>query len=375
MYTVYQPWDPLEVCVVGQSYPPEFYSWMKSSRARDVFEQLAIQTEEDYQQLIKVLKNHNVQVVRPQVYTDHNDCLVDKQFVPPPMQPRNHLAMVGSCLHQNVHWPWEKFYSRIKDPEWPDLDFDLLPSNIQAECIQHGYTDFVKKNYPWAALLEAIAPNVSEIKNEFDLSAIINGAMISRIGRDLYFSTEQYNQDQQDLLTALAKKFPDYRCHIVNTGGHGDGVYCPVVPGLIISTQEDISYQHTFPGWEVVRVPDPDWSKLANWSQLKQRNHGRWWMPGHETDTDVIDTVEHWLANWTGYVEESVFDVNMLVIDTKNVIVCQENEMVFRALERYGVTAHVVPFRHRHFWDGGIHCMTSDISRTGAMTDFFANQL
>ena len=49
MYSVYQHWDPLKVCVVGKTYPPEFFSWIKESDTRRRFEKLAEETEEDYQ--------------------------------------------------------------------------------------------------------------------------------------------------------------------------------------------------------------------------------------------------------------------------------------------------------------------------------------
>lgn len=31
MYSVYQHWDPLRVCAVGSSYPPEYYFWINVS--------------------------------------------------------------------------------------------------------------------------------------------------------------------------------------------------------------------------------------------------------------------------------------------------------------------------------------------------------
>jgi hypothetical protein len=40
--------------MVGKSYPPEFYSWIKDVRARSAMEKIAIETEEDYQSLIKL---------------------------------------------------------------------------------------------------------------------------------------------------------------------------------------------------------------------------------------------------------------------------------------------------------------------------------
>ncbi len=88
----------------------------------------------------------------------------------------------------------------------------------------------------------------------------------------------------------------------------------------------------------------------------------------------LIDVVEQWLGHWTGYVEETVFDVNMLIVDPKNVIVFGYNKQVFDALDRYGITPHIVPFRHRYFWDGGIHCVTTDLHRQGTQQNYFSER-
>ena len=93
-----------------------------------------------------------------------------------------------------------------------------------------------------------------------------------------------------------------------------------------------------------------------------------------ELNDDFTDFVESWLGHWVGYVEETVFDVNMLVIDEHNVICNNYNEEVFKAFERYDITPHVINFRHRFFWDGGLHCITSDIAREGEQKDYFPNR-
>ena len=45
MYSVYQHWDPLKTCIVGRSYPPEFYAWIKNTKTRSIFERIAQETE------------------------------------------------------------------------------------------------------------------------------------------------------------------------------------------------------------------------------------------------------------------------------------------------------------------------------------------
>ena len=76
------------------------------------------------------------------------------------------------------------------------------------------------------------------------------------------------------------------------------------------------------------------------------------------------------MDDWVTYVEETVFDVNMLVIDEKNIICNNYNKNLFDALDRWGITAHLVNFRHRYFWDGGLHCITSDLKRRGEQHDY-----
>ena len=60
MLSVHQHWDPLKVCAVGKSYPPEFYSRIKNPKVRNVLERIAIETEDEYQNLIVLLEKFNV---------------------------------------------------------------------------------------------------------------------------------------------------------------------------------------------------------------------------------------------------------------------------------------------------------------------------
>lgn len=371
MYSVYQHWDPLKVCVVGRSYPPEFYSWIKVPHVRSLFEKIAIETEEDYQNIIKKLEGFGVKIIRPNIPT-----VVTKnnQFLAPPMTPRDFMVMIGDKFY--VPPPeWKLFYNDVKDPLWPDLNLNQLPQWIQDECINiHGWNPKnFNPDYWFNGAYKNVIDHIQQQGNEIKLAPNnqIHGAYVSRIGRDLYFGTENYHSDQTYFKRIVDKEFPIYRNHIVNTGGHGDGTYCPVCPGLIISLYDVPTYADTFPDWEVVYLPGQSWKMIPEFVNLKKKNDGRWWIPGFEQDQEVVDVVETWLGHWTGYVEETVFDVNMLIVDPKNVLVFNYNKQVFDALSRYGITPHVVPFRHRYFWDGGIHCVTLDLHREGTMQDYF----
>jgi hypothetical protein len=373
-FSVYQHWDPLRVCVVGRSYPPEFYSWIKTPHVRSLFEKIAQETEEDYQAVIKTLEKFGVEVLRPDLV---ESSMRYGRYLPPPMTPRDYMVMIGDTFYANYGADFKVFYNNVRDPSWPDCqsaeEFTNLPLWIQKECIEvFEYDPEFYTNNNYSRILSRIVNQGNKIKHHFHDMFI--GAMIARIGKDLYFGTDDIDQDQQELKKIINQELPNTRNHIVNTGGHSDATYCPVCPGLIISLHDVPTYADTFPGWEVVYLPGQSWSKVRPFLSLKEKNRGRWWIPGFEHDQSVIDVVETWLSHWVGYVEETVFDVNMLIIDPKNVMVFNYNKTVFDVLDRYGITAHVVPFRHRYFWDGGIHCITSDLDRSGEMQDYFPDR-
>jgi hypothetical protein len=370
-YSVYQHWDPLRVCIVGRSYPPEFYSWITNLKVRNLFERIAIETEEDYDAIIKKLNEFSVQVFRPKLC---ENAYIQGRYLPPPMTPRDHMVMIGDRFYKGYQLDFAKFYDQVRDPAWPEctsLDqFAQLPKSIQTECNEvHNLDKYLRFYASYDHIFEHVEQQGNVVRS--GLGNFTNGAFVSRIGRDLYFGTEIYGGKTEQYQTLLDLEFTNTRNHIIDTGGHSDSTYCPVCPGLIISLNDVPTYADTFPGWEVVYLPGQSWNKVKPFLDLKRKNKGRWWIPGFEYDDAVVDTVETWLSHWVGYVEETVFDINMLIIDPKNVMVFNENKLVFEAFRRYGITPHVVPFRHRYFWDGGIHCVTSDLCRDGSMQDYF----
>lgn len=374
MYSVYQHWDPLKVCVVGRSYPPEFYSWIKDARVRSLFEKIAIETEEDYQNIIRKLESFGVKVLRPTLTRNY---FINGKYLPPPMTPRDYMIMIGEKFYKGYQLEFYKFYNSVKDESWPECktikQFDTLPNFIKNECIEvHNLDKFIEFYSSYDDIFDHIKHQGNQLLSSGHISSA-PGAYITRVGKDLYFRATP-NIEKDKYLKVINSEFLNTRNHIVDVLGHSDATFCPVCPGLIISLNDVPTYADTFPDWEVVYLPDQSWNKVQPFLDLKCKNQGAWWIPGFEYDQAVIDVVETWMKDWVGFVEETVFDVNMLIVNPKNVIVFNYNKQVFDALDRYGITPHVVPFRHRYFWDGGIHCVTCDLHREGSMCDFFPNR-
>ena len=385
-YSVYQHWDPLEVCVVGRGYSPQFYSYIKNNKVRAVFEKIAEETEEDFQSLIKLLESFKVEVIRPEVSDDYEFYLNQGGSIkPPPMTPRDYSLMLGDQFYFNYAQratfdAGQATWDQLKGADWapncpttieevaelPDWVFDELLA-IKAD------SELTDINFTWKTLLDRTKDQRGDIssKESMYFAGDLNAATYTRVGRDIYAGTQHYKQDISEKIKWLNLNKPQYRWHSVDTGGHNDGTFCPVKPGLIVSLNDIPTYAKTFPDWEVVYLPGQSWEAVAPFLDLKRKNMGKWWVPGEELNDDFTNYVEQWMSHWVGYVEETVFDVNMLVIDEKNVVCNNYNKQVFDAFDRHGITPHIVNFRHRYFWDGGLHCITSDISRKGTMQDYF----
>lgn len=357
MLYVHKEWDPLKVCVVGKNYPPEFYSFMKNPKLRSLFEKMAIEIEEDYQSLIKILEKFNVEVLRPNVPQVVPQEYIDQNLpIPGPISsiPRDQMIMMG-----------EKFFV-----------FPYYMANRKANY--NLMRDFRVKNYDscWEDIIKYVESKGNEVINnqdDEDLAYLkVNG--MYRIGKDVFFGTKHKIKDYRILqaMNVMADKYlKDYRTWAITTGGHIDGVFSTLKPGLIFSAFDADSYEETFPGWEVVYFEENRLNALEGWEQIKRKNHGKWWLPNMQDDDDLIEYIEHWLKDWLGYVEETIFDVNLLMIDEKNAVVSTYNEKAWKAFERHGITPHISPMRHRFFWDGGIHCVTAELHREGVLEDVF----
>jgi hypothetical protein len=99
--------------VVGRSYPPEFYSWIKVPHVRSLFERIAIETEEDFQNIIAKLESFGVEILRPGL----SKVEIRESITPPPMTPRDQLVMIGKTLYVDS-W-WTQFYAQVRDSSWP----------------------------------------------------------------------------------------------------------------------------------------------------------------------------------------------------------------------------------------------------------------
>ena len=325
----YATFDPLKHCLIGKHFSSDFFKTnIKNDRVSSPLQRIADETEEDFQKLDEILRSAGVETHRAKI--DENIWNNDFRGRPP-VCPRDDFAVIGETIYA---------------------------TNVNSVHVGHFYNQIFKQ----------IKRENLYLKNNIG-STPVSTANICRLGKDLFWDLQK--GDPLEIELADRWRGEGFRVHTTHRGYHTDASFCVVKPGCIVSLNDIQEYKEEFPGWEVLYLPDQSWSKVSPFFEIKDKVNGKWWLPGEEQNDQLIEYVNTWLQDWVGYVEETVFDVNMLSIDQDTIICNTHNKEVFDFFKKHKVEPIVFNFRHRYFWDGGIHCITQDLYREGKMEDYF----
>jgi hypothetical protein len=358
--------------MLGNNYAPEFFDGIPD-KAGDPLKRICEETLEDLDGFKTILQQFGVEVIQPEL--DPSERFLDNPTRYPrgPLQPRDHQLVLGNnCFSSANDHPAifkklqeygkisefkytapvitsEEKYNFLSGADWPSW-----PEFLSNRKNKDFFEDFV-----WQEVLEC---------STIDW---MSSAYCFMIGTKLFVGTDSTLQGQPEPSDIIG--FEMFDIHYGEIDGHSDGNYHPIKPGAILSLHDVQTYEETFPGWDVCYLPDQNWSKVSEFLKLKQKNKGKWWLAGEENNDEFTNFVETWLGDWVGYVEETVFDVNVLMLDEHHCCVSNpNNERVNAFLKKHKVEPVYVPWRHRYFWDGGLHCITLDLYREGTQKDYFA---
>ena len=365
-------WSQLEEVWLGDVYPSNWYNHL-SSEVRDVFQQLTEITKQDLNIIQKTLESFDVIVQRPTYRVIEDFLDVNSQLFKPQICPRDHFVVIGNKLIGQSCADIKNFqlsYKNIKDPNWPNVrtleEFNSLPDLVRQECVEKYNVNFPGDRYSsWNHVISQYLQD-DRCRFEKTTSMCINGANIVRVGRDILIDTDVFDYDYHN-------DYPEYRVQLVKNGGHLDGCFAILKPGLILANHYFEDYDRTFPGWEIIYLDNPTYyaSPSIGHQQPYPIHNGKFWDTVVGTNRMFNDHVVQHALDWVGNYTETYFELNCLVINEKNVIMLAENYKLAEDLTRHGITVHWVPFRARSFWDGAMHCLTLDIRRQSTIEDFF----
>jgi hypothetical protein len=379
-------WDemqPLEVVAVGSTYDSSFFDGVKNKKIGDVLKKIVDETNEDIEYFKQQMRSHNIEVLQASPKElGYKDSILDyadingrigyntdvsdiskKNLIPTsPLQIRDDAVVMGEKLlitdkTFEVAGYTKKFIEWFGEDQVDltvyDGEFQFTRSevNLKAEARDHGLDE------------EYYLKNPNETVNKLSGFCSPN---LTRIGTSCIVDLWQ----TLELETFLDQKYPIFKYKSLAIGGHLDSVFSILKPGLVIAGPWFKGNENLFPGWEIIYFNDANWSHVAEWFSLRDKNRGKWWVPGEESNDQFTEFVESFLPNWTGYCEETIFDLNCLVVDDRHVVVNSDNPELMKVLKKHNITPIVCPLRNRFFWDGGWHCLTLDIKRTGGQIDY-----
>lgn len=320
-------WSPLEEVWLGDVYPAAWYDHL-TPEIRDVFQHITEITKQDLSIIENKLKEFGVIVRRPQYNSIDSFVDNDGMLKKPEICPRDTFLTQGTTL--------------------------LTPKQISPawQWIVHEY--------------QSAGEDVQPVTNH-----VINGANVVRVGRDVIIDTDIFNVSEIEFdLTP----FNEYRITWEKNGGHMDGCFAALKPGLLIANEYFNGYDRTFPGWERIFLNEPTYCKHIKYPPPGGEYNGKFYAEGvafnHAFNEHVVQHAQDWVGNYT----ETYFELNCLSLDESNVMMLGYNKELEKKLKEHGITVHWVPFRCRGFWDGGMHCVTLDIRRQSSIVDYFPDR-
>jgi hypothetical protein len=342
-FNVWCKWDPLQSVIVGNCVNTNFFEHVANSEIRQKLTQMLIETQEDLDNLAKVFADAGVTVYRQTV--DNTDRLdPDKpatRYQNIQMQPRDEWMVLG------------------KNFVGTRVGMEQGPSSI--------FSTIVQQEYPaWKHLCQM--PELLIVPCSWTI-----------VGKDLFIDLQDIAQSiitnripvTVDVVKRHVEKWvdkwiPDVSVHWIDVGGHSDACFHTCKPGVILTIVDVIDYNKSFPGWDILVIPSEESAdSIQKFTQVKEKTAGKFWIPGEESNSELLDYVNEWLQDWVGYVAETVFDVNVMMINDRTCVVSNYNKMVFEYFKKHNIEPIIAPLRHRYFWDGGIHCCTLDLYRKG----------
>lgn len=315
-------WSPLQEAWLGDVYPASWYDHLEPA-VRDVFYQLTEITQQDLAVIEACMTSFGVHVKRPR-YDSIDDFIHLGHLIKPDICPRDDFVVIGN----------ELLVPEQPKPAWKHVieSYRQAPGSGIRPGIQHFF----------------------------------NGANVVRVGKDIIIDRDCFDYEYRG-------EFPDYRVRVVANGGHMDGCFAILKPGLILANHYWDDYANTFPGWDIIMLDDPTYraAPSTGYQQPYPVYNGKFWNTTVGTNQSFNEHIVKHALDWVGCYTETYFELNCLVVDTGNVLMLAENETLARDLERHGIRVHWVPFRTRSFWDGAMHCLTVDIRRQSQIVDYF----
>jgi glycine amidinotransferase len=348
---IYTEFDPLQEVIVGDCYEPGDLDWALPKESLKSFNTILKETKEDLHNLSDFFKKSNIKVYRPKVIKHDKGFNLSgfKVNVPVcPIVPRDQYIVIGKKILQT--------YTSYTDRYFDSLSY----LNIFSELFKEGYN--------WISQPPPILKNLDETDTWYTktniYSEILNDQLLNhtaimfKAGDTIIYNGEGpgskigfewIKRNLEDI------KFVENKNTIFNNYGHIDH-------GFILIDDETVIHA----GIEWVPLCLRNKKLIDVSSYLPKLDFDKYIKDYTSSNGQYSNSwLEKYLNNWRGYSQEICFDLNVLILDSKNILFGREIPELFNYLKTFNINCHFVKQRHQMYWEGGIHCCTLDVKRKG----------
>lgn len=347
----YNEWDPLEEAIVGildgASIPPwhitlkatmpkrQHYFFQKFGGKAFPVEQIEAGKKE-LEDFVKLLESEGVKVRRPdrinfsKPYSTLDWKVSGGLYA---AMPRDLLLVIGDEIIE-APMSWRSRYFEINAYRSLIKEYFLKGAKWTCAPKPQLKDDLYDYDYVEPKTVQKIKYAVTNFEPVFDAADFI------RCGRDIF--AQESNTTNAFGINWLKRHLGNkYRVHEIKFRDlhpmHIDATFMPLAPGkLLINEERIIDIPKMFKNWDVFYAPKPCISK----------NH-------------ILYMTSGWI------------NMNVLMLDEKRVIIEKEEELMIKALKKWGFKPILCSFQNFNTFGGSFHCATLDIRRRGKLKSYF----
>ena len=324
MINVYDEFTQLQEVVLGVvnkdliQYVPQD----EQSLIGDIFDQ----TIEDLDQIQRIYEQHNVKVHRPKVIKQYSNLIQTPSFstegIRNPLAPRDSFIVLGNTILET-------------SGHRADMAFDhLYYKNIFLDQYKTCKANWIKMPMP------SYDDNCVSTEEIYNVEPIMDAAQICRLGETLLISS--VGAVNPIGIDWIIRHFPEY--NVVTTGnninGHIDAQLKILKPGLLITPHSKNDLPDVFASWDIIGANDNSNTAVTNGALFR--------------DEDYTNTFPSCCI--VSLNEHAVFLYEHAKISHSKFI---------KQLEQHDIEVIFVPFRHQHWFNQGLTCLTLELSRQG----------
>lgn len=340
---IWTEWDKLKEIIVGNVYDPnDFVEYAKDLEWADnefvdgmckIFQE----TRDDLNHLTNILRSYGVKVHRPKnlKLTREQSRMWKSLFPYPGICPRDMHVSYGNTILSTIGGDPNRFN---------ESDFF---TQTMLEKYREG-RNLIGMPRP---LLDDEYKDYEKLEGQI----LFHAANILKCG-DALLHTIPYGDGRQGRGTFAGLDWIkrnlgyDVQWLQIPRSGHADGRLALIKPGVVLVRDRSMIPKE-LSNWSVVEIDHKPVPKY--FTEMQNRGFYR-------------DYVKTWLNTWIGYVEETTFDLNGLSIDPNTFITTGYDKSMTAKMKTHGVEVIPFNFRHRYFFDSGLHCVTLDLAREGS---------